>query len=99
MLLEASPDSLWSSQDTQGRNPSQTKLSVIGTAGCNLAKFVFPLPASFNTNEPSITDSFSFAQEISPVPNSGSYVMASFDVKLLFYYVPLEENLKKFSVE
>ena len=68
-------------------------LSAIGTAGYNLAKFFVPLLSAFTTNHFSIKDSFSFASEISSLPDSNSYFMASFDIKSLFTNIPLEETV------
>ena len=71
--------------------PLRPILSAIGTAGYNLAKFFVPLLSAFTTNHFSIKDSFSFASEISSLPDSNSYFMASFDIKSLFTNIPLEE--------
>ena len=57
------------------------------------AKFFVPLLSAFTTNHFSIKDSFSFATEISSLPDSNSYVMASFDIKSLFTNIPLEETV------
>ena len=71
--------------------PLRPILSAIGTAGYNLAKFFVPLLSAFTTNHFSIKDSFSFATEISSLPDSNSYFIASFDIKSLFTNIPLEE--------
>ena len=73
--------------------PLRPILSATGTTGSNLAKFFVPLLSAFTTNHFSIKDSFSFATEISSLPNSNSYFMASFDIKSLFTNIPLEETV------
>ena len=59
--------------------PARPILSAIGTYNYNLAKFFVPLLKPLTTNQYSVTDSFSFAKEISSFPNH-SFYMASFDV-------------------
>ena len=73
--------------------PLRPILSAMGTAGYNLAKFFVPLLSAFTTKHFSIKDSFSFATEISSLPDSNSYFMASFDIKSLFTNIPLEETV------
>ena len=56
-------------------------LSAIGTAGYNIAIFFVALLSILTTNGFTINDSFSFDNEIVSIPDSDSYVMASFDTK------------------
>ena len=71
--------------------PLRPILSAIGTAGYNIENFFASLLSIFTTNEFTINDSFSFVNEIVSIPDSDSYVMASFDIKSLFTNIPLDE--------
>ena len=73
--------------------PLRPILSAISTTGYNIAKFFVPLLSIFTTNEFTINDSFSFVNEIVSIPDSDSYVMASFDIKSLFTNIPLDETV------
>ena len=73
--------------------PLDIILSAIGTAGYNIVKFFVPLLSIFTTNEFTINDSFSFVNEMVSIPDSDSYVMASFDIKSLFTNIPLDETV------
>ena len=58
-----------------------------------LPNFFLPLLSIFTTNEFTINDSFSFVNEIVSIPDSDSYVLASFDIKSLFTNIPLDETV------
>ena len=64
--------------------PLRPILSAIGTAGYNIAKFFVSLLSIFTNNEFTINDTFSFVKKIVSIPDSHSYVMASFDIKKWF---------------
>ena len=70
--------------------PTRPIISAIGTYNYKLAKFLVPLLKPFANNQCTVTDSLSFAKEISSFPNN-SFVMASFDVSSLFTCIPLNE--------
>ena len=59
-------------------------LSAIGTPIYKLAKFLVPMLEPLTTNEYTIKDSFTFAEELG---------MASFDIELLFTNIPLQETI------
>ena len=66
-------------------------LSAIGTPTYKLSKFFIPLLTPLTSNEYTIEDSFSFAEELS---NDGSNLaMTSFDVELLFTNIPLQGTI------
>lgn len=71
--------------------PFRPILSAIGTCTYNLAKFFVPILAEYTTNDYTVKDSFSFAEEIRK-QNPDLY-MASFDVDSLFTNVPLDETI------
>ena len=73
--------------------PRRPILSAIGTAAYKLANFLylFFLPSPLIISVLRIL--FSFATEISSVPDSNSYFVASFGIKSLFTNIPLEETL------
>ena len=58
-----------------------------------LPSFLYSCFFILTTNEFTINDSFSFVNEIVSIPESDSYVMASFDVKSLFTNIPLDETV------
>ena len=62
-------------------------LSAIGTPTYNLSKFLVPLLSPITSNEYSIKNSFTFAQEI--VHQDPTLHMASLDVEALFTSIPL----------
>ena len=70
--------------------PTRPILSAIGTYNYKLTKFLVPLLQPFASNQYTVTDSFSFAKEISSFHNN-SFYMASFDVSSLFTCIPLDE--------
>ena len=73
--------------------PLRPILSSIGTCGYNIAKFFVPYLEKLTTNEFTVKDSFTFAQEISSFQNSDNFVMASFNIKSLFTNIPLDETI------
>ena len=66
-------------------------LSDIGTPTYRLAKFFVPLLAPLTSNEYTIKDSLSFAEEL--LSFDSNLVMASFDVESLFTNIPLKETI------
>ena len=71
--------------------PIRPFLSAIGTNNYKLAKFLVPLVQPSSNNQYTVTDSFSFVNEIS---SNNSFFMASFDVSSLFTCIPLNEDMK-----
>ena len=57
-----------------------------------MAKFLVPILNPITRNEYTVSDSFSFAKEITDF-NATDKVMASFDVKSLFTQIPLKETI------
>ena len=74
-----------------GVPPFRPILSDIGTPTYKLAKFFVPLLAPLTSNEYTIKDSFSFAEEL--LSFDSNLVMASFDVESLFTNIPLKETI------
>ena len=74
-----------------GVPPFRPILSDIGKPTYKLAKFFVPLLASLTSNEYTIKDSFSFAEEL--LSFDSYFVMASFDVESLFTNIPLKETI------
>ena len=74
-----------------GVPPFRLILSDIGTPTYKLAKFFVPLLAPLTSNEYTIKDSFSFAEEL--LSFNSNLVMASFDVESLFTNIPLKETI------
>ena len=65
--------------------------SAINTPSYKLAKFVVTLLTPLTSNDFTIKDSFSFAEE---VPSFDcAYYMTSFDIESLFTNIPLEETI------
>ena len=64
-------------------------LSTIGTPTYKLAKFLVPIFSPLTSNEFSVHDSFSFADEVSSF--CPDHFMASLDVESLFTNIPLNE--------
>ena len=71
--------------------PFRPILSDNGTPTYKLAKFFVPLLAPLTSNEYTIKDSFSFAEEL--LSFDSNLVMASFDVESLFTNIPLKETI------
>ena len=70
--------------------PFRQILSAIGTCTYNIAKFFVPILKPYTSNEYTLKDSFSFAEEIQK--QDPSLHMASFDVESLFTNIPLDET-------
>ena len=66
-------------------------LSAIGTPTYKLAKFLVPMLKTLATNEYTIKDSFTFAEELQNFDSK--LAMASFDIESLFTHIPLQEIL------
>ena len=64
-------------------------LSTIGTPTYKLAKFLVPILSPLTSNEFSVHDSFSYADEVSSF--CPHHFMASLDVESLFTNIPLNE--------
>ena len=60
-------------------------LSAIGTPTCKLAKFLVPILEPLTTNEYTIKDSFTFAEELQSFDSK--LVMASFDIESQLTFV------------
>ena len=66
-------------------------LSAIGTPTYKLAKFLVPILEPLTTNECTIKDSFTFAEELQSFDSK--LVMTSFDVESLFTKISLQETI------
>ena len=66
-------------------------LSVIGTPTYKLAKFLVPMLQPLTTNEHTIKDSFTFAEELKSFDSK--LVMSSFDAESLFTNISLQETI------
>ena len=66
-------------------------LSAMGTPRSKLAKFLVPILEPLTTNEYTIKDSFTFAEELQSFDSK--LVMASFDIESLFTNIPLQETI------
>ena len=76
---------------TDGLPSVRPILSTIGTLAYKLAKFLVPIPEPLTTNEPTIKDSFTFAEELQSFDSK--LVMASFDIESLFTNIPSQETI------
>ena len=72
--------------------PFRPILSSINTPNYTLPKFLVPILNDITANEFSIKDSFSFVNEIRT--QNSKFIMASFDVELLFSNIPLTETIQ-----
>ena len=66
-------------------------LSAIGTTTYKHAKFLAPMLEPLTTNECTIRDSFTFAEELQSFDSK--LVMASFYIQSLFTNIPLQETI------
>ena len=66
-------------------------VSAINTPSYKLAKFLVPLLTPLTSNDFTIKDSFSFAEEVSSF--DCAYYMTSFDIESPFTNIPLEETI------
>ena len=69
----------------------RTILSAIGTPTYKLAKFLVPILEPLTTNEYTIKDSFTLAEELQGFDSK--LVMPSFDIESLFTNIPLQETI------
>ena len=74
-----------------GLTPFKPILSAIGTPTYKLAKLLVPVLSDITQNEFTVTDSFTFVDEIL-IQNSDLY-MASLDVDALFTNIGLDETI------
>ena len=72
---------------TDGLPSFRLILSAIGTPTYKLAKFLVPILEPLTTNECTIKDSFTFAEELQSFDSK--LVIASFDIESLFTNIPL----------
>ena len=70
---------------------SKLILSAISTPTNKLAKFLVPILKPLTTNEQTIKDSFTFAEELRSFDSKP--VMVSFDIESLFTNIPLQETI------
>ena len=66
-------------------------LSAIGTSTYNIAKFLVPLMKTITNSQYSISNSFSFGEEI--LQQDAKLFMGSLDVSALFTSIPLDETI------
>ena len=71
--------------------PSFRPILSINTPTYKLAKFLAPMLEPLTTNEYTIKDSFTFAEELQSFDSK--LVMASFDVESLFLTFPCKKQL------
>ena len=76
---------------TDGLPSFRPILSAIGTPAYKLAKFLVPILEFLTTDEYTIKDSFTFAEELQSFDSK--LVMASFDIESLFTNIPLQETI------
>ena len=76
---------------TDGLPSFRPILSAIGTPTYKLATFLVPILEPLTTNEYTIKDSFTFAEELQSFDSK--LVMASFDIESLFTNIPLQETI------
>ena len=76
---------------TDGLPSLRPILSVIGTSTYKLAKFLVLMIEPLTTNEYTIKDSFTFAEELPSFDSK--LVMTSFDIESLFTNIPMQETI------
>ena len=76
---------------TDGLPSFRPILSTIGTPTYKLAKFLVPLLELLTTNECTIKDSFTFAEELQSFDSK--LVMPRFDIESLFTNIHLQETI------
>ena len=59
----------------------------------NLAKFLVPILNPYTTNQYTVTNSYSFANELKQINNAKNYYMASCDIESLYTNIPLSETI------
>ena len=67
-------------------------LSAINTHTYKISKYIIPLISNWSKNNYTISDTFTFINEITNTENN-NYHMASFDIKSLYTNVPLTETI------
>ena len=67
------------------------QIGTIGTPTYKLAKFLVPMLEPLTTNEYTIKDSSTFAEELQSFDSK--LVMASFDIESLYTNIPLQETI------
>ena len=76
---------------TDGLPSFRPILSAIGTPPYKLAKFLVPILEPLTTNEYTVKDSFTFAEELKSFDSK--LMMASFDIESLFTNIPMQETI------
>ena len=76
---------------TDGLPSFRPILSAIGRPTYKLSKFLVPILEPLTTNQYTIKDSFTFAEELQSFDSK--LVMAGFDVDSLFTNIPLQETI------
>ena len=76
---------------TDGLPSFRAILSTIGTPTNKLAKFLVPMLEPLTTNQYTIKDSFTFAEELQSF--DPKLVVTSFDIESLFTNIPLQETI------
>ena len=74
-----------------GLPPFRPILPATGTPTYKLAKFLVPMLEPLTTNEYTIRDSFTFAEELQSFDSK--LVMASFDIESIFTNIPFQETI------
>ena len=78
---------------TDGLPSFRPILSAISTPTYKLAKFLVPMLQPLTTNEYTVKDSFTFAEELQSFDSK--LAMASFDIESLFTNIPLQETIEQ----
>ena len=78
-------------KDSNDLPPFRPILSAIGTCTYNTAKLFAPVLKDFTLSEYTLSDSFSFSDEIQEKDNN--LYMESFDIESLFTNIPLDETI------
>lgn len=72
--------------------PLRPILNAINTPNYQISKYLVPILASLTSNNYTVNDSFSFANEIRT--RKSNYFMASLDIDSLFTNIPLDETIE-----
>ena len=78
-------------KDSKDLPPFRSILSAVGTFTYNTAKLFAPVLKDFTLSEYTLSDSFSFSDEIQEKDNN--LYMESFDIESLFTNIPLDETI------
>ena len=73
--------------------PIRPIISNIGTATCNLAKYLSKLTSPLSSSEYTVSSTRDFVQNLRTIKIPIGYHMVSFDVKSLLTSVPLEYTI------